>query len=54
MDNPKNSSFPRKRESSPSKELPRDAGDKAKRYVRENRWIPAFAGMAVFEFLEAP
>jgi len=54
MDTPKNSSFPRRRESSPSKELPRDAGVKAKRHVRENRWIPAFAGMTVIEFLEAP
>jgi hypothetical protein len=61
----KNSSFPSfgrlrinwlsaKRESSPSKELPRDAGDKAKRHVREKRWIPACAGMTAFEFLEAP
>jgi hypothetical protein len=50
----KNSSFPRKRESSLSKELPRDAGDKAKRHVREKRWIPTCAGITAFEFLEAP
>ena len=47
-------SFPRRRESSPMKELPHNAGDKAKRHVRENRWIPACAGMTEFEFLEAP